>query len=88
MGVKATPKDMELAMIGFKHMARKSFATVDIFSLILLLTLIHMVWWLAILEALLIGICVSLAELFTKKGMDTITCPIVSAIILFLFSLI
>ena len=57
-------------------------------SLILLLTLIHMVWWLAILEALLIGICVSLAELFTKKGMDTITCPIVSAIILFLFSLI
>ena len=57
-------------------------------SLILLLTLIHYVWWLAILEALAIGVVVSFAELFTKRGLDNFTCPIGAAIILFLFSLI
>ena len=57
-------------------------------SLVLLIVLIHIVWWLALIEALLIGIFVSFAELFTKKGMDTITCPLVAALILFLFSLI
>lgn len=57
-------------------------------SLVLLIALMHIVWWLSLIEALLIGIFVSLAELFTKKGLDTITCPLVAAIILFLFSLI
>ena len=57
-------------------------------SLILLLTLMYLVWWLALIEALLIGLLVSFAELFTKKGLDNITCPFVAALILFLFSLI
>ena len=57
-------------------------------SLILLLTLMYIVCWLALIEALLIGLFVSLAELFTKKGLDNITCPFVAALILFLFSLI
>lgn len=57
-------------------------------SLVLLITLMHIVWWLALIEALLIGVFVSLAELFTKKGMDNITCPFLAALILFLFSLI
>ena len=64
------------------------FAFAFIVSLILLIVLIHIVWWLALIEALLIGVFVSLTELFTKKGMDTITCPFVAALILFLFSLI
>lgn len=59
-----------------------------IISFILLITLMHIVWWLALLEALLIGVFVSLTELFTKKGLDTITCPLVAALILFLFALI
>ena len=57
-------------------------------SLVLLITLMHIVWWIALIEALLIGAFVSLAELFTKKGLDNITCPLVAALILFLFSLI
>lgn len=59
-----------------------------IISFILLMVLIHSVWWLALLESLVVGIVVSFTELFTKKGLDNITCPIVAAIILFLFSLI
>ena len=57
-------------------------------SFILLLTLMHFVWWVALLESIVIGIVVSLSELFTRKGMDNVTCPISAAIILFLFSLI
>ena len=58
-----------------------------IISFILLIVLMHSIWWLAVLESLVIGIAVSLVELFTKKGLDNITCPIAAAIILFLFSL-
>ena len=57
-------------------------------SFILLMTLIHCTWWLSLIEAALIGAFVSFAELFTKKGLDNLTCPLVAAIILFLFSLI
>ena len=57
-------------------------------SFILLATLIHYTWWLSLIEATLIGVFVSFAELFTKKGLDNLTCPFVAAIILFLFSLI
>ena len=64
------------------------FVFAFIISLVLLISLIHIVWSLALIEALLIGVFVSLAELFTKKGLDTITCPFVAALILFLFSLI
>lgn len=64
------------------------FLLAFIISFILLLLLMHYLWWLALLEALLIGVLVSLAELFTKKGLDNLSCPLVAAIILFLFSLI
>lgn len=64
------------------------FAFAFSISFILLLALMHYVWWLSLLESLLIGILVSLAELFTKKGLDNLTCPIAASIILFLFSLI
>ena len=57
-------------------------------SLVLLLVLMNMVWWLSLIEAILVGAAVAFAELFTKKGMDTVTCPLVAALILFLFSLI
>ena len=57
-------------------------------SFILLMTLIHCTWWLSLIEAALIGAFVSFAELFTKKGLDNLTCPLVASIILFLFSLI
>ena len=64
------------------------FISAMIISLVLLLTLMHVVWWLAIIESLVIGIVVSLAELFTKKGLDTLTCPLCAGLVLFLFSLI
>ena len=59
-----------------------------VISLILLIVLMHYILWLALLESILIGVVVSLSELFTKKGMDNLTCPIAASIILFLFSLI
>ena len=59
-----------------------------IITFILLLTLIHMVWWLSILTSLCVGIVVTFMELFTKKGLDNLTCPISAGIVLFLFSLI
>lgn len=64
------------------------FIFASVISFILLLTLMHDVWWLALLEALAIGVVVSILELFTKKGLDNLTCPIGAALILFLFSLI
>ena len=57
-------------------------------SFILLITLMHYAWWLSLIEALLIGTFVSFAELFTKKGLDNVTCPLASGLVLFLFSLI
>ena len=57
-------------------------------SFVLLMTLMHYVWWLSLLEALSIGIVITFAELFTKKGLDNLTCPIAASIVLFLFSLI
>ena len=57
-------------------------------SIILLTLLIRYTWWVALIESILIGIVVSLAELFTKKGMDNVTCPLTAGVILFLFSLI
>ena len=59
-----------------------------IISFVLLMTLMHYVWWLSLLEALSIGIVITFAELFTKKGLDNLTCPIAASIVLFLFSLI
>ena len=64
------------------------FLLAFIISIILLITVMRYVWWLALLESIVIGIMVSLTELFTKKGLDTITCPVVAGIVLFLFSLI
>ena len=57
-------------------------------SFLLLFLLMHYVWWLSLIEAFLIGVVVSLAELFTKKGLDTLTCPLAASVILFLFSLL
>ena len=64
------------------------FVFAFLISFILLITLIQYTWWLSLIESLLIGIVVSLAELFTKKGLDNLTCPIAASVILFLFSLI
>ena len=64
------------------------FVLAFIISLILLIALMHVVWWLSLIEAMLIGVFVVLAELFTKKGMDTASCPLVAGFVLFLFSLI
>ena len=64
------------------------FILTFIISFILLLTMMHYVWWLSLIEALLIGVFTFLTELFTKKGLDNLTCPLAAGIILFLFSLI
>ena len=64
------------------------FLLAFLISLILLILLMHYVWWLALIESLLIGVAVSFVELFTKKGFDNLTCPLVAALILFLFSLL
>ena len=55
---------------------------------IMLFTVYQYVWWLALLSALSTALGVTLAELFTKKGLDNLTCPLMAGIILFLFSLI
>ena len=55
---------------------------------IMLLVVYQYVWWLALLSALSTALGVTLAELFTKKGLDNLTCPLMAGIILFLFSLI
>ena len=57
-------------------------------SLLLLVALDLMVWWLAIIEAVTVGIVVCLTELFSRKGLDNLTCPIMAGLVLFLFSLI
>ena len=64
------------------------FLLAFLISLILIILLMHYVWWLALIESLLIGVAVSFVELFTKKGFDNLTCPLVAALILFLFSLL
>ena len=64
------------------------FAFAFLISFVLLMTVIRYTWWLSLIESLVIGVFVSLAELFTKRGFDTLTCPLVASIILFLFSLI
>ena len=64
------------------------FLLAFLISLIFLILLMHYVWWLALIESLLIGVAVSFVELFTKKGFDNLTCPLVAALILFLFSLL
>ena len=64
------------------------FLLAFLISLILLILLMHYVWWLALIESLLIGVAVSFVELFTKKGFDNLTCPLIAALILFLFSLL
>ena len=51
---------------------------------IMLLTIYQYVWWLALLSALSTALGVAVAELFTKKGLDNLTCPLVAGIILFL----
>ena len=57
-------------------------------SFLLLFLLMHYLWWLSLIEALLIALLVSFAELFTKKGLDNLTCPLVASVILLLFSLL
>ena len=64
------------------------FLLAFLISLIFLILLMHYVWWLALIESLLIGVAVSFVELFTKKGFDNLTCPLIAALILFLFSLL
>ena len=54
---------------------------------IILFIVYHYVWWFALLAALATALGVTLAELFTKKGLDNLTCPLMAGIILFLFSL-
>ena len=63
-------------------------AIVFTFSFMMLLFLMQYVWWIALLASISLGIGVSLTELFTKKGLDNFTCPLIAGIILFLFSLI
>ena len=63
------------------------FAFAFLISFILLFVLMTYTLWLSLIESLIIGVLVSLAELFTKKGLDNLTCPLVAALILFLFSL-
>ena len=55
---------------------------------IMLLVVYQYVWWLALLAALSTALGVTLAELFTKKGLDNLSCPLIAGLILFLFSLI
>ncbi len=45
-------------------------------------------WWLILIQGVLIGAVSSIVELYTKKGFDTITCPLAAGLLLFLFSLI
>lgn len=59
-----------------------------VISFLLLFLLMHYLWWLSLIEALLIALLVSFAELFTKKGLDNLTCPLVASVILLLFSLL
>ena len=55
---------------------------------IMLLAVYQYVWWLALLSALSTALGVTIAELFTKKGLDNLSCPLIAALVLFLFSLI
>ena len=55
---------------------------------IMLLAVYHSPWWLALLGSLSTALGVTIMELFTKKGLDNLTCPLIAGIILFLFSLI
>ncbi len=64
-------------------MAITSFAI----TLLLLFILSSYQWWLILIQSLLVGIVSSIIELFTKKGFDTITCPLAAGLILFLFAL-
>jgi len=42
-------------------------------------------WWKAILIALVVAVVSALTELFTKKGWDTVTVPVMALIVLLLF---
>ena len=64
------------------------FLLAFIVSFVLLIMLLNYPWWLSLFDALAVGLAVSFMELFTKKGLDNLTCPLVASVILFLFSLI
>lgn len=64
------------------------FLLAFIISFVLLIMLLNYPWWLSLFDALAVGLAVSFMELFTKKGLDNLTCPLVASVILFLFSLI
>lgn len=64
------------------------FLLAFIVSFVLLIMLLNYPWWLSLFDALAVALAVSFMELFTKKGLDNLTCPLVASVILFLFSLI
>ncbi len=69
---------------GTAAMAITSFA----FTLILLFVFTNYAWWIILLFSLFIGAFSSLVELFTKKGFDTITCPLAASLLLFILTII
>ena len=58
------------------------------FTLITLLLMSPLAWYTAVAFSLVTAVASALTELFTKRGFDTITCPIASALILSLTILI
>ena len=64
------------------------FLLAFIVPFILLIALFNYPWWLSLFDALAVGLAVSFMELFTKKGLDNLTCPLTASVVLFLFSLI
>ena len=59
-----------------------------IITFVLLFFLSAYPWWLILIQSLVVGLFSSFAELISKKGLDTIACPFVAGLILFLFSFI
>ena len=64
------------------------FITSLLACLITLLVFTHYPVWVYIVEPLIIAIALTITEALSKKGLDTLFCPLVATIILFLFSLI
>lgn len=56
--------------------------------LITLLIFYNYPLWLIIIEPLVVALILTITEAISKKGLDTISCPLVATLILFLFSLI
>ncbi len=89
VGIKYGKHKLQGFLIEGAKSIEGSIAYVIVASIAVFITLIisqYFSWWLSILIAVLCGIFGSLAELFTKRGYDTVSCPLVSALILLIFA--